>query len=131
MAGSTLPTAKPSRSGFVMFAGVMLLVAASFNLLDGIVALVNDGYYRVDELLFGNLTAWGIWWLFVAGSQLIVGLGVLGGKAWGALLGVGIAILNAISQLIFIGAYPAWSIAAMVVDGLIIYGLTAGADDFE
>jgi hypothetical protein len=42
------------RSGLVTFAGIMLLVAAAFNLLDGIVAPVNDDYYAVDELLFGD-----------------------------------------------------------------------------
>jgi hypothetical protein len=42
-----------------------------------------------------------------------------------------IAAINAVTQLMWIGAYPAWSIAAMVVDGLIIWALTTRYDEFE
>lgn len=131
MAGSVMPSAERSRSGFTLFAGIMLLVAATFNVLDGIAAIANDDHFRADELLFGSLTAWGIWWLVCGATQCAVGIGVLRGRAWGALLAVAIAGLNALTQLMFIGVYPAWSIAAMVVDGLIIYGLTVRADDFD
>ena len=46
MTASSVP-GRPARSGLVTFGGVMLLIAAAFNLLDGIVALVNDDYYFV------------------------------------------------------------------------------------
>ena len=130
MTGSVTPTAQHSRSGFVLFAGVALLIVAAFNVLDGITALAKDDQFRVDELLFGSLTVWGVWWLVCGAAQVAAAIGVLGGKAWGALFAVGIAALNAISQLIFIPAYPAWSIAAMVVDGLVIYAVSVNADDF-
>jgi hypothetical protein len=119
------------RSGLVTFAGIMLLVAAAFNLLDGIVALVNDDYYAVDELLFGDLSLWGAWWLFIGAALLFAGWGVLTRKAWAEFLGIGLAGINAFTQLMFLGAYPAWSIAAMAVDGLIIYALTANFDEFD
>ena len=109
----------------------MLLVAAAFNLLDGVVALVNDDYYAVDELLFGDLSLWGAWWLFIGTTLLIAGWGVLTRKAWAEFLGIGLAGINAFTQLMFLGVYPAWSIAAMAVDGLIIYALTANFDEFD
>ena len=31
----------------------------------------------------------------------------------------------------FLGVYPAWSIAVMVVDGLIIYALTTHIEEFD
>jgi hypothetical protein len=126
-----MPSAARSRSGFVLFAGIMLLIAATFNVLDGIAAIAKDDHFRVDELLFGSLTVWGIWWLVCGAAQCIVGIGVLRNRAWGALLAVAIAGLNALTQLMFISVYPAWSIAAMVVDGLIIYGLTVRSDEFD
>ena len=46
------------RAGMLTFAGVILVIAGSFNLLDGIVALTQDEYFRADELLFGDLSAW-------------------------------------------------------------------------
>jgi hypothetical protein len=120
-----------TRSGAVTFAGVMLLVTGAFNLLDGVVALVNDDYYRVSQLLFGDFTAWGIWWLFCGAVLVVTGWLVLARRTIGLMLGVAAAGLNAFTQLMFLGAYPAWSIAAMVVDGLIIYALTVHVDDFD
>ena len=51
------------------------------------------------------------------------------GHAWRS--GVFLAGLNALTQLMFLRAYPAWSIAIMVVDGLIIYALIAHAEEVE
>lgn len=119
-----------THSGIVTFAGVMFLIAGAFNIIDGIAALANDNYFKADELLFGDLSAWGVWWLFTGALLLLTGWLVMTRRIMGIVLGVSIAGINAITQLMFIKAYPAWSIAAMVVDGLIIYALTTNVDDF-
>jgi uncharacterized membrane protein YjfL (UPF0719 family) len=54
---------------------------------------------------------------------------VLRRSTLGAMLGIVIAGLHATISLFSIGAYPLWSVAAMVVDILIIYGLTVHAMD--
>src|SRR5262245_27330001 len=87
------------RSGLVTFAGVMFLIAAAFNLLDGVVALAKDDHFVADELLFGDLTAWGIWWLLMGALLLFTGIQVIGRKSWGAALGISLAGLNAFTQL--------------------------------
>src|ERR1700754_4447417 len=127
MAASSVPprSHRPARSGLVTFTGVMLLVAGAFNLLDGVVAIVNDDYYVADELLFGDLTAWGIWWLLIGGVMVFTSLQIIARKFWRVIFGI------AIAQLMFLGAYPAWSIAAIVVDGLIIYALTTRLEEFD
>jgi hypothetical protein len=130
MAASSI-SGRPARSGLVTFGGVMLVIAAAFNLLDGTVALVNDDYYVVDELLFGDLSAWGVWWLVIGGAQLLAGWLVLARQGFGALLGILLAGANALTHLMFLGAYPAWSIAIMVADGLIIYALATRLDEFD
>jgi hypothetical protein len=130
MATSSLPR-RPARTGLVTFAGVMLLIASAFNLLDGVVALVNDDYYVVDELLFGDLTGWGVWWLAIGAAQLLAGWLVLTRRSFGPLLGIFLAGANALTHLMFLGAYPAWSIAIMVVDGVIIYALCTRLDEFD
>jgi hypothetical protein len=108
----------------------MFLLVGAFNLLDGIVALVNDDYFVADELLFGDLTAWGVWWLVVGTAQAVTGLAILrrGTLSW--IFGIAIASVNALTQLMWLGAYPAWAIAAIIVDGLIIWALTTRIDDF-
>jgi hypothetical protein len=124
-------TRRPARSGLVTFGGIMLLVAGAFNLIDGIVALVNDDYFVADELLFGDLTAWGVWWLVAGAAQVGTGFAILRRSVWGIIFGITIAGVNALTQLMFIGAYPAWSIAAIVVDGLIIYALATRIEEFD
>lgn len=106
------------------FAGVMFLIAATFNAVYGISALVNDDYFRADELLFGDLSFWGVIYLIVAATQLVTALLVFSRSAAGVVVGIALAMLNATITLLSIGAYPVWSIIVLAVDGLIIYGLT-------
>ena len=120
-----------SRSGWVTFAGVLFLVAGGFNLIDGLVALLNDDYFVADELLFGDLTAWGVWWLVVGGLLVTTGALILARNVLSVVFGIGLATINALTQLLWIGVYPAWAIAAIVVDGLVIWALTAHLDEFE
>jgi hypothetical protein len=47
------------------------------------------------------------------------------------MLGVFLLCLNLIAQLLFLPAYPVWSIIIMVIDGLAIYGLTVYAESFD
>ena len=37
----------------------MFLTLGIFNIVDGIVALANDDFFKADELLFGDLSMWG------------------------------------------------------------------------
>jgi hypothetical protein len=119
------------RSGLVTFAGILLVIGGAFNLLDGIVALAKDDHFRADELLFGDLSAWGIWWLVIGVLLLYAGWQVLQRKDIGMMLGIGFAGLNAFTQLKFLGAYPAWSISIMVLDLIVIYALSAHSGEFE
>ena len=57
--------------------------------------------------------------------QLLVGLGIWAGNQLARWAGVIVVSLNMIAQLLFIPAYPFWSLAIFTVDVLIIYGLVA------
>jgi hypothetical protein len=119
------------RSGMLTFAGIVLVIAGSLNLLDGIVALAKDEYFLVDELLFGDLSAWGIWWLFVGLLMVWSGFQVVGRKEAGLGLGIGLAGLNLFTQLMFLKVHPGWAVSIMVLDLIVIWALCAHADEFE
>lgn len=110
-------------SGWLIFAAVLFIGAAMLNAVYGISALVNDDYFAVDELLFGDLSMWG--WLFLgaAALQLAAGLLILARSTFGVLLGIGLAMAHGLLTLLSIGAYPLWSTIMLALDGLIIYGL--------
>lgn len=119
------------RSGLVTFAAITLILVGSFNILDGIVALADDQRFNGDKLLFGDLSAWGFWWIFIGLLQLFAGSQVMKLKDVGMMMGIAFAGLNAFTQLMFLDAYPAWSIVIMVLDLIVIYALATSADDFE
>jgi hypothetical protein len=119
------------RSGMLTFAGIMLVLAGSFNLLSGVVALTKDELFRADELLFGDLSAWGFWWLLVGLLLLWAGVQVIGRKEAGLGLGIGFAGLNIFTQLMFLDVHPGWAVSIMVLDVIVIWALCAHASEFE
>jgi hypothetical protein len=123
-AGDGLDPYADSGHGWATFAGVMFLTVAGVNALYGITALVNDDYFAANELLFGDLAAWGVFSLFFAFAQLSTGILVLRRRAFGAVLGIMLAALNGMVALASIGVYPLWTVIVLVIDGLIIYALS-------
>jgi len=111
-----------SGTGWVAFAGTMLILVGCFNVIDGIAALANSDYL-VNQLLFANLHAWGWFFLIWGAVQLCAGFAVYSGAGWDAIVGVVSAFGNAIAQLSWARAYPVWAVCAIVLDVLVIYGL--------
>ena len=62
--------------------------------------------------------------------QVLAGLGVLGGSRLAQILGIALAAGNFIVQLAFFKHYPAWSVAVMVLDIVIIYALCTYSAEF-
>ena len=113
-------------SGWVSFAGVMLMILATINIIDGIAAVSNSTFFTANaKFVISGLNTWGWILIFCGVGQGLVALGIWArtkGVRW---IGVGIAALNAIIQLLFIPAYPFWSLALFTLDILVIYGLIA------
>jgi hypothetical protein len=111
-----------SGTGWVAFAGTLLILVGFFNIIDGIAAIANSDYL-VNQLLFSNLDAWGWFFLIWGAVQVCAGFGVYAGAGWALVVGVVSAFGNAIAQLSWARVYPVWAICAIVLDVLIIYAL--------
>jgi hypothetical protein len=109
-------------SGWIGFAGIMLILVGFFNVIDGIAAIGNANYL-VNQLLFANLDAWGWFFLIWGILQIFAGFAIMNGSTWGAIAGIVTAFVNAIAQLSWARTYPVWAISAVVLDVLIIYAL--------
>jgi hypothetical protein len=112
--------------GWVLFAGTMLAMVGTLNIIDGIAAISNSKFFvNGATYIFSNLNTWG-WIVLVLGAiQGLTGIGVwlrVRGVRW---VGVLFATLNAIAQLLFLPAYPFLSLALFTIDILVIYGLVA------
>lgn len=112
--------------GWVLFAGVMLAMVGTLNVIDGIAAISNSRFFvNGATYIFSDLNTWGWIVLALGAIQVLTGIGVglrVRGVRW---VGVLFATLNAIAQLLFLPAYPFLSLALFTVDILVIYGLVA------
>jgi hypothetical protein len=115
--------ARATGRGWVTFAAIMFLIVGAFNVIDGIGMVVDDNYYRADDLLAGNLSLFGWLAICMGGGQILLGYGILRENIVAQVVAVFLAGFNAILHLFALGAYPAWSIIIMSFDVLVIYGL--------
>lgn len=113
-------------SGWITFAGVMIMIAAVLNIIHGIGAIADSTFFIADaKYVLSNLNTWGWVLLLIGVIELCVAFGIWSGAQWARWTGVFIVGCNAIIQLIAISGYPFWSLAIFAVDILIIYGLAA------
>jgi hypothetical protein len=114
-------------TGWVVFASFMMFLLGAFQTVQGVVALFNDGFYLVTSrnlVVDVNYNVWG--WVHLALGVLLMlsGAGVLTGNLAARTVGVILAGLSALANLMFIEAYPFWSVLIITVDVLVVYSLT-------
>ena len=120
-----------ARAGWIAFAGVYLLVAGAMNSIWGLAALSDTDVLRERALAWSNLTTWGWLSVGVAAVQLAAGGLVLARRLVGRVLAVVIALAGLFVNFLSIGAYPLWSILALVANGLVLWAVTVYGDAFE
>jgi hypothetical protein len=112
-------------AGWISFASIMLLIVGTFSIIDGVIALSKSSFFTANAVyVFSDLRTWG-WITLILGVVVLFAAGsVARGGQFGRWFGIAAAALNSIGQLLFVPAYPWWSISAFAVDMLIIYALT-------
>jgi hypothetical protein len=110
------------RSGWVTFAGVMLLIAGVLNVIYGIAAIGDSKFFINDsKYILSNLNTWGWITLIIGVIQLFAAFSLWSGNLYGRIIGIGAAGLSAIGALLSIPAYPFWSLAIFAIDIVIIH----------
>jgi hypothetical protein len=114
-------------SGWVIFAGVMMLLIGFLNFFYGLAAVVNDDVVVVGGhgAIIADLTAWGWVTMILAVILVLTGGGLLTGAAWARWVGVFLVALNAIEQVWIFPAAPLWAFIVIILDVVILYYLTA------
>lgn len=127
-AGTTRSTygEEAAGGGWISFAGVMIVMVAILNIIDGIAAISKSSFFIGDaKYILSDLKTWG-WIILVIGViQLFVAFGIWAGNQVARWTGIVIVSVNAIAQLLFIPAYPFWALAIFSLDVLVLYGLAA------
>ncbi|HMI69009.1 MAG TPA: hypothetical protein VK510_03370 [Solirubrobacteraceae bacterium] len=110
------------RSGWVTFAGVLLLIAGVLNVIYGIAAIGDSNFFINDtKYILSNLNTWGWITLIIGVIQLFAAFSLWSGGLYGRIIGIGAAGLSAIGALLSIPAYPFWSLAIFALDIVIIH----------
>jgi hypothetical protein len=114
-------------TGWIAFAGVMMIIAGALNLFYGIVAVVNDDWVvwtnRGNVVL--DVSEWGWVHIILGGIVLLAGFGVFTGNILARTVGVIVASISLIVNFFYIPVYPLWSLIVITLDVLVIWALTA------
>jgi uncharacterized membrane protein len=114
-------------TGWIVFAGVMMIISGSLNALYGVVAAVNDDWvgWTNRENAFLDVSQWGWVHIVVGLIVLLCGIGLFSGNILARTVAVIIASISLVSNFFFIPVYPLWALTVITIDALVIWALTA------
>ena len=117
--------------GFTVFAAIMMLMVGAWQALTGLVAIFeNEFYVATRNYLFEfDATTWGWIHLLLGLIVAFAGFAVLGGRTWGRVVGITLAVLSALANFAFIPYYPFWSLIIIALDIFVIWALATHGRD--
>ena len=125
---------RTGRTGWIVFAAVLLFLGGLAQLVQGFVALVDNGFYVVGSdgpALNLDYSAWGILHLLVGALAWLIGLGLLAGNTVARGAAVGLAGFSLLANLLFLAAFPAWSLVIIAIDVAVIHAVVVHGGELE
>ena len=124
-------------TGWVVFAGFVILIVGAMDMLQGLVAVIQDEYVvaTAKGLAIFDASTWGWLTLLWGGVLFLAGLGLLAGASWARWLAIIAVAVNAIQQVGFLAnypqAYPLWNVLIVSLNFVVLYALTARWQGFK
>jgi hypothetical protein len=111
--------------GRAVFAAILLLIAGTLNIIYGVAAIAQASFFvEQTKYVFLEVSHWGWITLILGIIQLTAGFSLMGGGAYGRVIGIIAASLGAIGALLAVGgAYPFWSLGVFALCVIVIHGL--------
>jgi len=125
-AGRSSRPAGGQYSGWIAFAGIVMIVIGCLDVLWGIAAIANDEVVVVGGhgVMIFDITTWG-WIQLILGLLIgLTGLGLVMGNEVARVLGLFLLALNAVMQIVWFSAAPLWAFLIIILDVFLIYQLT-------
>ena len=125
---------RSSWTGWIGFAGCLMVVIGGIDFFEGMIAAIRGSYYQVtpNQIIVFDLTTWG-WLTLIWGIVLVlVGFGILAGAGWARFVAIGVASLNFFQQLGFIGSansFPLWTLTGLALTIVVLYALIVHWDE--
>jgi hypothetical protein len=117
-----------SGTGWVVFAGIVLMIAGVMRLFDAIWAFAYKGTVpdKLQNALLGHsLSTYGWVWLCVAIILFGAGIAVMWRSQLARWFGIIAAAIGAISAIWWIPYYPVWSLVYIAMAIMVVYALAA------
>ena len=117
--------------GFISFAGIVLILAGIFHVIDGIVGLVNNDFYvKTDNWVFKfNVTSWGWIHIILGIIAILAGVGLFSGAIWARTVAVIVAAVSIIANFVWLPYYPWWAVLVIVLDFFVIWAVVLHGRD--
>ena len=112
--------------GGITFAACILTLIGAFQVIGGLVAIIDNEFYVVTRNYTFDLdvTAWG-WIHLIIGILLVsVGFALFARSTWAGVAAIMLAALSAVVNFFFIPYYPFWAILVIALDVWVIWSLT-------
>jgi uncharacterized membrane protein (DUF2068 family) len=126
-------TAAERWAGWVRLGGILMLIIATIDVCQGLIAIIRSEYYVMapNQIVVFDTTAWGwitlIWGIVVG----IAGFGLLAGANWARWFTIIAGSINFIVQLGFVGStqYPLWALTALALNAIVLYAVIVRWDE--
>jgi hypothetical protein len=120
-------------SGWLVFAGVLMVFGGFMTLFAGIAAIANDDVFVAtnDYVYRFDLTGWG-WIHLILGIVIVLaGFALFQGATWARVVGVVLVGLGMIANFLWLPYAPFWAIVLIAIDGFVIWALCAAPSPSE
>lgn len=111
--------------GFTAMAAVLMMLSGGANILEGIAAVIRGSFFVSLPHYTYNITSghWG--WIHIAAGIVVflAGVALFMDKLWARAVGVALASLSLLLNLVYIPYFPVWSIVVIALDAFIIWAL--------
>jgi hypothetical protein len=122
-------------TGWIAFAGWLMIVIGSLDFFEGLIAVIRGKYYvlTANQIIVFDLRTWG--WITLAWGIVVAfaGWGLLSRSGWARWFAIVVGSLNVLGQLGFVGGaqYPLWALTIVGLSIVVIYALIARWDEVE
>ena len=114
-------------TGWVIFAGFVLIIVGCINAIQGLVAIFKHTVYVLPSsqlVVTTDYKAWG-WTLLIWGIIMaLAGLGLFSAKSWARWFAIFVVFINLIGQFAWFPAFPLWSMVVIALDIFVLFALT-------
>jgi hypothetical protein len=114
-------------TGWVSFAGWLMIMIGAINFFEGLIAVIRDKYYVLapNQIIVFDMTTWG--WIMMIWAIVLAfaGWGLITRAGWARWFTIVVGSLNVLGQLGWLGSatYPLWTLTVITFTIIVLYAL--------